>query len=91
MFSQPLHRHLQARDIAVYAVHPGWIRTDMGGEQAPGDPEASAPGISDRIECRTVPAPGRFVLSIIEEKPCPFDASGILTTLAKPSLVQGLF
>ncbi|AFC31179.1 short-chain dehydrogenase/reductase SDR [Paenibacillus mucilaginosus 3016] len=61
MFSQQLHRQLHARDIAVYAVHPGWIRTDMGGEQAPGDPEASARGIADLIERRTVPAPGPFV------------------------------
>ncbi|WP_426445999.1 SDR family NAD(P)-dependent oxidoreductase [Paenibacillus sp. S-38] len=61
MFSQQLHRYLQARDIAVHAVHPGWIRTDMGGEQAPGDPEDAARGIADLIERRIAPASGPFV------------------------------
>ncbi|MGC8765129.1 MAG: SDR family NAD(P)-dependent oxidoreductase [Brevinematia bacterium] len=30
--------------IAVNALDPGWVKTDLGGSQAPGDPEDSAKG-----------------------------------------------
>lgn len=36
--------------IIGVAVHPGWIRTEMGGEQAPNTPEASAEGTRALIE-----------------------------------------
>ena len=29
-------------DITVLAIHPGWVQTEMGGEQAPLTPEQSA-------------------------------------------------
>lgn len=47
LFSAHLRQYVAARGIRVFAVHPGWIRTDMGGEKAPGDPLASARGIMD--------------------------------------------
>ncbi|MBP2071448.1 SDR family oxidoreductase [Thermoanaerobacterium butyriciformans] len=34
----------------VYAVHPGWMKTDMGGTSAPLSPEISAEGIMKIIE-----------------------------------------
>jgi NAD(P)-dependent dehydrogenase (short-subunit alcohol dehydrogenase family) len=50
MFSQQLRKYLAGDQVSVYAVHPGWIQTDMGGEKAPGTPEESARGILDIIE-----------------------------------------
>ncbi|WP_028612042.1 SDR family oxidoreductase [Paenibacillus harenae] len=53
MFSAQLRRELAPQGILVHALHPGWIRTDMGGNQAPGDADASARGILDIIERKT--------------------------------------
>ncbi|MNC59414.1 C-factor [compost metagenome] len=59
MFSQQLHVYMQERGIQVLSVHPGWMHTDMGGEEAPTDPRSSAEGIISLIEQRTAPQ-GRF-------------------------------
>ncbi|WP_342565004.1 SDR family oxidoreductase [Paenibacillus sp. FSL R7-0345] len=59
MFSQQLHVYLQERGVHVLSVHPGWMHTDMGGEQAPTDPRHSAGGVLDLIEQRTAPE-GQF-------------------------------
>ncbi|WP_453993707.1 SDR family oxidoreductase [Bacillus nitroreducens] len=50
MFSEQLRKYLSNNQVSVFAVHPGWIKTDMGGEEAPGTPEDSARGILDIIE-----------------------------------------
>jgi NAD(P)-dependent dehydrogenase (short-subunit alcohol dehydrogenase family) len=54
MFSQQLSQYVQSNNVRVYSIHPGWIRTDMGGESAPGSPIDTANGIFDIIERKRV-------------------------------------
>lgn len=60
MFSQQLHVYVKERGIQVLSVHPGWMHTDMGGAEAPTNPNQSAEGILDLIEKRTTPE-GHFM------------------------------
>ena len=50
MYSAKLNNYLKEAGIRVLAIHPGWIKTDMGGEKAPGSPETTARNILDIIE-----------------------------------------
>ncbi len=45
MQSRMLQNYLAPRGFRVLAVHPGWMRTKMGGQQAPLDADESAQGI----------------------------------------------
>ncbi|MFD2117840.1 SDR family NAD(P)-dependent oxidoreductase [Paenibacillus yanchengensis] len=36
--------------IQAFAIHPGWLKTDMGGEAAPTEPHDHAPAIIDMAE-----------------------------------------
>ncbi|MDF2959139.1 MAG: hypothetical protein K0S39_874 [Paenibacillus sp.] len=50
MFTERLRYYVLDKGIEVYAVHPGWMRTDMGGDEAPGEPIETAAGIMNIIE-----------------------------------------
>lgn len=50
MFTERLRAYLQPKNIRVYAVHPGWMQTDMGGEGALVDSMATAASIYKILE-----------------------------------------
>jgi NAD(P)-dependent dehydrogenase (short-subunit alcohol dehydrogenase family) len=52
---------LQPKNIAVLILHPGWVKTDMGGERAPTSPEESIAGMRRVISEFTLKQSGSFL------------------------------
>ena len=45
MQSRLLENYLAPKNIKVFSIHPGWMRTDMGGSDADIDPSQAAEGV----------------------------------------------
>lgn len=53
-------QNLRAQEVKTLAIHPGWVQTDMGGENATFTPEQSVSGIINVAENLTLEKSGSF-------------------------------
>ena len=60
MVTKTLSRDLQDRGVTVVSLHPGWVRTDMGGSAAAISPGESVAGIRRVIDGLTAKDSGGF-------------------------------
>jgi NAD(P)-dependent dehydrogenase (short-subunit alcohol dehydrogenase family) len=69
MFTVQLAHELRDTSIKVNSAHPGWIKTDMGGPEAPGTVQE---GADTSVWLATLPADGPTGGFFSERKPMPW-------------------
>lgn len=69
MAMRGLAANLRADRIKVLMLHPGWVKTDMGGPAAPVSPQQSAAGIAQVVAETTLADSGRFLDYRAQELP----------------------
>jgi NAD(P)-dependent dehydrogenase (short-subunit alcohol dehydrogenase family) len=60
MFTRALAWDQNLTGVIVIAIHPGWVRTDMGGDRAPLSPVDSAAGILEAVDGLDGASSGKF-------------------------------
>ncbi|WP_371804334.1 SDR family oxidoreductase [Candidatus Lokiarchaeum ossiferum] len=61
MFSKMMAIDLRQKNITVLTFHPGWVRTDMGGQNAEISPSESISGMITAIFSHTLEDSGKFL------------------------------
>lgn len=61
MMTKTLSNELKEMEITVVVIHPGWVKTDMGGENAPLELESSITSIIKVIDSLSIADTGKFL------------------------------
>ena len=61
MITKILSNDLRSKSIVTLAIHPGWVKTDMGGEEAPLEIEKPVSQIIDLTERSGMSDSGKFL------------------------------
>ncbi len=61
MLTRMMAFEFAARGVTTVAVSPGWVRTDMGGQEAPLSPEESAKSLAESIKIMGPVLNGQFL------------------------------